>query len=57
MRQAGFLDCCQLNAPQLREPRRGTDQPAWLALRREICWFIVQKSYRMPIRNSPPVSR
>lgn len=57
VRQADFLDCCQIDARQSREPRRGADQPGWLALRREICWFIVQKSYRTPIRKSPPVSR
>ncbi len=33
------------------------DQPGWLALRKEICSFIVQKSYRTPTRKSPPVSR
>lgn len=57
VRQVDFLDCCQIDARQLRKLRRGTDQPGWLALRREICWFIVQKSYRTPIRKSPPVSR
>ncbi|EXI76424.1 MAG: hypothetical protein AW07_00372 [Candidatus Accumulibacter sp. SK-11] len=36
---------------------RLTDQPGWLALRSDICWFIVQKSYRTPTRKSPPVSR